>query len=210
MTYVLTVVTAGLRTPSSTRLLADRLAQASGDALRRSGPDVDVEVRVVEVRDHAHAVADALLTGFPTGALRSALADVAEADALVVVSPTFQGSYSGLFKSFVDLVEPGVLRGTPVLLAATGGSERHSLVVEHALRPLFAYLGAVGVPTGVYAATADFGGDGSAALDERIARAAGELAALTGGGAPRPARRDEFAQVTPFEQLLARAGAAGR
>ena len=118
-----------------------------------------MDLRVVDLREHAHAITDALLTGFPTGDLRDALAAVTGADALVVVTPTFQGSYSGLFKSFLDLVEAGTLRGVPVLLAATGGTARHSLVIEHALRPLFSYLGALTVPTGVYAATADFGGE---------------------------------------------------
>ncbi len=145
---------------------------------------------------------DALLTGFPAGQLREALADVVAADALIVVSPTFQASYSGLFKSFVDLIEMDQLRGTPVLLAATGGTERHSLVIEHALRPLFAHLGAFPVPTGVYAATADFGGDYAPALAAPVTRAAQELARLAAGGSTSGSslRRppvDEFAQVTP-------------
>ncbi len=122
------------------------------------------------------------------------------ADALVAVTPTFQGSYSGLFKSFLDLIEAGSLRGVPVLLAATGGTERHSLVIEHALRPLFSYLGALTVPTGVYAATADFGGEGSAALAARVDRAAAELAALLASGPGRPAAEPA---VTPFADLLA-------
>jgi len=194
---ILTVVSGGLRSPSSTRLLADQLAAAARSALVDAG--VPVQVRVVELREHAHAIADALLTGFPTGPLRDALADVTTADALIVVSPTFQGSYSGLFKSFMDLVEAGTLRGVPVVLAATGGTERHSLVIEHALRPMFSYLGALTVPTGVYAATSDFGGAGSAALADRIGRAAHELAALVAAGAARPAPDPE---LVPFADLL--------
>lgn len=215
---VLTVVSAGLRSPSSTRTLADQLTAAATRQFEALGERVSV--RVVEVREHAHAIADALLTGFPTGDLARALEDVEAADALIVVTPTFQGSYSGLFKSFVDLIEPGALRGTPVLLAATGGSERHSLVVEHALRPLFAYLGAPTVPTGVYAATSDFG-VGSPALTTRVDRAAGELAALVRGTtrAPRAGANGRDATpangvdadlpdgVSPFAQLLARTGA---
>lgn len=212
MTRTLTVISAGLRSPSSTRMLADRLAQAARAALSRAGEDV--EVHLVEVREHAHAIADALLTGFPTGELADALRGVTSADALVVVTPTFQASYSGLFKSFMDLIEEGTLRGIPVILAATGGSERHSLVVEHALRPLFSYLRAVPVPTGVYAATSDFG---DSALDSRIARAADDLADIVlgrvGGDSSAdaltrttPSQRvgDPFENVTPFEQLLAR------
>lgn len=195
---VLTVVSGGLRTPSSTRLLADQLAAAARTALADEVSTVDV--RHVEVREHAHAIADALLTGFPTGALRDALADVTGADALVVVTPVFQGSYSGLFKSFMDLVEAGTLRGVPVVLAATGGTERHSLVIEHALRPMFSYLGALTVPTGVYAATSDFGGEGSAALADRIGRAARELADLVAG---RPVRVALEPELVPFADLLA-------
>jgi FMN reductase len=199
---IVTVVSGGLRAPSSTRLLADQLAEAARRALEDAGDTV--ELRHVELREHAHAITDAMLTGFPTGALRDALADVTGADALVAVSPTFQGSYGGLFKSFMDLVEAGTLRGVPVLLAATGGTERHSLVIEHALRPLFSYLGAPTVPTGVYAATADFGGEGAPALAERIARAAGELAVMLDGGraGPPPARGP-----VPFTDLLPGGGA---
>lgn len=201
---ILTVVSGGLRSPSSTRLLADQLAAAAGTALAEAG--APAEIRVVELREHAHAITDALLTGFPTGPLKDALADVTGADALIVVSPTFQGSYSGLFKSFFDLVEAGTLRGVPVVLAATGGTERHSLVTEHALRPLLTYLGALTVPTAVYAATADFGGEGSAALADRIRRAASELAALVAGG-PRRAVADP--ELVPFADLLQGARAVG-
>lgn len=202
MTTRVVVISAGLRSPSSTRLLADELAAA----VRAQLGVHEVQIDHIEVRDHAHAIADALLTGFPTGALREALDQVAAADALVAVTPTFQGSYSGLFKSFVDLIEEGTLRGTPVLLGATGGSERHSLVIEHALRPLFAYLGAFVLPTGVYAATSDFGGDGAAALQRRIDRAAVEAAKVLGGNSIRGPKPDEFADFVPFDQLLKSVG----
>lgn len=192
---LLTVVSAGLRSPSSTRLLADQLTQ---EAQRGFGPDL--EVRQIEVRDHAHPIADALLSGFPAGELKRAVGEVTGADALIVVTPTFQASYSGLFKSFLDLIEAPGLQGVPVLLAATGGTERHSLVIEHAMRPLFTYLGAVTVPTGVYAATSDFGGTGAPALAARIERAVAELVRLAAGGyRDRP---DEHG-VVPFAQLLA-------
>ena len=152
-----------------------------------------------------------LLTGFPTGDLRDALADVTGADALVAVTPTFQRSYSGLFKSFLDLLEAGTLRGVPVLLAATGGTERHSLVIEHALRPLFSYLGALTVPTGVYAATADFGGEGSAPLAARVDRAAAELAALLskpGRAGRRPSPRSPRSRTSSRHRRAASRSAA--
>ncbi|HEY1134714.1 MAG TPA: CE1759 family FMN reductase, partial [Nocardioides sp.] len=157
MTRHLAVVTAGLSQPSTTRLLADQLAEAASAALSALGEEVVVDV--VELRDVAHALTDHLLTGFAAGGLAEAIGDVARADGLVVVTPVFSASYSGLFKTFFDVLEPETLAGKPVLLAATAGSARHSLVLEHALRPLFSYLRAVTVPTAVFAATEDFGGD---------------------------------------------------
>ena len=122
-----------------------------------------------------------------------------------MVTPVFAASYSGLFKTFFDVLEPEVLDGKPVLVAATAGTPRHSLVLEHALRPLFSYLHAVVVPTGVFAATDDFGHPG---LEARIERAAGELAALVGKVDPTARRHrtveDELAEPTPFEELLRR------
>ena len=196
----LVVVTAGLSQPSSTRLLADQLAAATDRALTGDGADVTVEV--VELREHAQALANNLLTGFPSGGLRAAIDSVLAADGLIVVSPVFNASYSGLFKMFFDVIERGALSEKPVLLAATGGSARHSLVLEHAMRPMFAYLQAVTVPTAVFAASEDWGSGGNGALNQRVDRAAGELARLvvaTASSGPV----DPFADITSFEQLLA-------
>jgi FMN reductase len=192
----LVVVTAGLSNPSSTRILADQLAAASVAALEAGGLAVDVDV--VELRDLAHAVTDNLLTGFPSGALADAVEAVAAADAVIAVTPVFSASYSGLFKSFFDVLETDALDGTPVLMAATAGTARHSLVLEHALRPLFSYLHAVPVPTAVFAAAEDFGSSG---LAERVDRAAGELADAV-LRRPRLRAADPFDDVTPFEELL--------
>lgn len=199
MTTRIVVVSAGLSNPSSTRLLADRLAAATTEALE------EVDLTQVELRDLAHELTDHLLTGFPAPALAAALAAVRDADGIVAVTPVFSASYSGLFKTFFDVLEAGTLEGKPVLVAATAGTARHSLVLDHALRPLFAYLRAIVVPTGVFAATDDFGDRG---LQTRIEQAAGELAALAGKvtttGTAHHHRTvdDEFADPTPFEQLL--------
>lgn len=203
------VVSAGLSVPSSTRLLADKIGDAVGRAVGARGREADV--LHVELRPLAHALADHLLTGFATGELAEAQEAVRRADALVVVTPVFSASYSGLFKTFFDVLEPGALDGTPVVVAATAGTARHSLVLDHALRPLFAYLRAVVVPTGVFAASEDFGATDDGSLDKRVGRAANELAALLGAGAaPAPAARRTAAQEliapTPFEQLLREAG----
>jgi FMN reductase len=196
------VVQAGLGQPSSTKLLADRLATATRDALLERGDET--EVVTVDLREHAHAMADALLTGFATGELRVALDAVRDADAVIAVTPVFQASFSGLFKTFADILDDGALRGTPVLMAATAGTARHSLVLEHALRPMFSYLKAVTVPTGVFAASEDWGTGGTVdtGLSGRIDVAAAELADLLTGRPPRTDRLDEFADPVPFEQLL--------
>ncbi len=206
MTYTLAVVTAGLSQPSSTRLLADRLAEAATRKLAEAGQDVLVEI--VELRPLAHALADNLVTGFPPAELEAAIATVTAADALVAVTPVFTASYSGLFKTFFDVLDKEALVGKPTIIAATAGRARLSLVLEHALRPVFSYLRAVVVPTAVFAATEDFGASAKAGdpLQERVDRAASELAALlapAGGPAPKRAPAvDPFDEVTPFEQLL--------
>ncbi|WP_426563191.1 FMN reductase [Angustibacter sp. McL0619] len=200
-TRSLVVVTAGLSQPSSTRLLADRLAAATSRAMAERGEAVDV--RVVELRELANELTNHLLTGFPSGALAEAVEAVRTADALIAVTPIFNASYSGLFKTFFDVLDEGSLDGVPVLLAATGGTARHSLAVDFAMRPLFAYLRADAVATGVFAASEDWGSAGRhGPLGRRIERAGGELAAAV-AGRPRVQRVDPFDEPTPFEQLLA-------
>jgi FMN reductase len=196
------VVSAGLSVPSSTRILADSLGAATRRALSALGQDSDVDV--IELRDLAHLITDHQLTGFPTGALADAVRQVTEADAVIAVTPVFSASYSGLFKMFFDGLEEGALEGRPVLIAATAGTARHSLVLDFAMRPLFAYLRADVVPTGVFAASSDFGSGSvgtTGSLSARIDRAAGELAGkVLRRGTTLPA--DPFDEPTPFEDLL--------
>jgi len=201
------VVSAGISVPSSTRILADNLGAAAARALR--GPSLTLvettkpEFTVIELRELAHQLTDNVLTGFPTGALADAVRRVAEADAIIAVSPVYTGSYSGLFKMFFDVLEDGTLEGKPVLIAATAGTARHSLVLEFAMRPLFAYLRADVVPTAVFAASEDFGGGAvrGGSLSQRIDRAAGELAdKVLRRGTTLP--DDPFENPTPFEDLL--------
>jgi FMN reductase len=202
-TRTLAVVSAGLSVPSSTRLLADRLTTATVAALRERG--VDVTVEVVELREHARDLADNLVTGFANGPLRTAVETVSGADALIAVTPIFSASYSGLFKTFFDVLDKEALVGKPVLLGATAGTARHSLALEHAVRPLFAYLRAVAVPTAVFAASEDWAGAGGVdrALADRIDRAAGELADLVTGRPAAAKPVDPYADPeTSFEELL--------
>jgi FMN reductase len=205
-TRTITVVSAGLSQPSSTRLLADRLAQATTARLAADG--VTAEVHVIELRDLAQDITNNLLTGFAAPKLAAAIEQLTASDGAIFVTPIFTTSYSGLFKSFIDVLDPDALSGMPVLLAATGGTERHSLALEYAMRPLFSYLHAVVVPTTVYAASSDWGSAGDAAtyaggggLPGRIDRAAGELAALVRAGDRSARVRDPFALPAGFSPV---------
>jgi FMN reductase len=206
-TRTIAVVSAGLSNPSSTRLLADRLTAATQAALAERG--ITATVEVVELREHARDLADNLLTGFANKPLQAAVDTVTGADAVLAVTPVFSASYSGLFKTFFDVLDKDALVGKPVLLGATAGTARHSLVLEHAMRPLFAYLRATVVPTAVFAAAEDWAGatEAGRGLADRVDRAAGELADLV-AGRPPAAPADPFADpTTSFEDLLRGSGA---
>ncbi|GAB93103.1 CE1759 family FMN reductase [Gordonia rhizosphera] len=184
----LVAVNAGLGEPSSTRLLVDRLVDAVTGELADS--PITVDVTIVDLRDLVVDIGRSLASGFAVGAVREAVESVQAADSLIAATPVFNASYSGLFKSFFDLVDVDRMEGKPVLIAATGGSPRHSMVLDHAMRPLFSYLRAVVVPTVVYAAAEDWAGTSgdTALLSERVRRAARELVtALRVGSAPAPA-----------------------
>ena len=198
MTTRLTVITAGITEPSSTRLLADRLTEAVVRAL----PGGDAHVELIEVRDIAHDLTNNVLTGFASPALQERLDAIVEADALVVSTPIYSASYSGLFKMLIDVLPADSLRGKPVLLGATGGTARHSLAIDHALRPLFAYLGALVAPVAVFAASEDWGSVEAGRLGARIQRAGADFARVV-AGSPAPPPVDPFEDVTPFESLLA-------
>lgn len=177
MSKVITIVSGGLRVPSSTRLLADHLGEALRTQAVRDG--LPPTIHVVELRSLARSITDAMLTGYPSEELDAAFTTLSNSDGLVAVTPAFNASFSGLFKSFFDVLPEETLTDMPVLIAATGGTERHSLVLEHAMRPMFSYLHALVSPTGVYAATADFGAQSaSSSLDQRITRAASDFTRL--------------------------------
>ena len=215
----LVVVTAGLSTPSSTRALADTLGQAVVSQVGARGEGL--EITVIELRELATELAEAMTNwGATTPQLDEAKRALSQASGLIAVTPIFQGSYSGLFKMFFDTLDPHALDHLPTLVAATGGSSRHALVLDYALRPLFNYLHATVVPTGIFQATEDFGTDEGAKTTRRIERAAKELADLivipsdrVGGlaspditanqqTAPRKTGLDLEEEFTPFSSLL--------
>ena len=201
-TRTIAVISAGLGQPSSTRMLGDRLADATVAALAEQG--VEAEVATFELRDLAHEITNAMLTGFPTGELRDVLAAVTGADGLIAVTPIFTTSYSGLFKSFLDIIDKDALNDMPVLIGATGGTPRHSLATEYAIRPVFTYLHADVVTTAVFAATDDWAGEGDDVnpLPSRIKRAGRELADKVVARPVRGAAADEFTDVPSFAEMF--------
>ncbi|MCW6003539.1 NAD(P)H-dependent oxidoreductase [Micromonospora sp. CPCC 205371] len=176
----ITVINAGVSDPSSTRLLADRVAQKVIDTLRESG--TTATVRSIDLGTLAVDVAQALVSGMPNPKVQAAIEQLARTDGIIAATPVYKAGISGLFKSFADLIDNDLLIAKPVILAATGGSARHAMVVDDHLRPLFAFLRALPMPTSLYAAPEDWS---STDLGKRIARAAGELAVLLRSGAGR-------------------------
>ncbi|MBS5826743.1 MULTISPECIES: CE1759 family FMN reductase [Actinomycetaceae] len=206
------VVSGGLSESASSTRLAKALAEATSNHLSQEG--VGADVQVVELRPLAGAIMDAMLTMNPVGDLADSLQAVREADGVIAVSPTFQASYSGLFKAFWDLFEDP-LREKPVLLGATGGTARHSLMIDYAMRPLFSYLRMDVMPSAVFAASDDFGdvidkndGTRDAPLHERIQSAGAQFAmALVARPAiGRAEADDKFKNVTPLEEMLGSLG----
>jgi len=171
----LTAFSGGFGYPSTTTQLVNLIVD-------HLGGELDGEPNRVELRDVAGDLPDATTMGFPSDKLQEALKQVEQADLLVAASATFRGSYAGLFKAFFDLVDPVAMREKPVILAATGETPRHQLVIDHAMRPLFSYFGCLIVPTSVYATPDDWviGGQPKQELDERVASIGKQARAILG------------------------------
>lgn len=156
--------------PSRTKSLVENIVSTAAD---RSGARttiydlVDIHPSLGATLDPRHAPPD----------LVALIDTITNADALVVGSPVYKGTYTGLFKHLFDLIDPKALKDKPVVLTATGGSERHALVVDHGLRPLFAFFSADILSTGIYATEPDFTDylPSSANLRARIERVVDEL-----------------------------------
>jgi FMN reductase len=176
----LVLVSAGTGNPSSTRLLGDRVAQKTLDLLGEA--EAPATVSAIELGPLAVDIARATVTGIISEDLQSAIERIAAADGVIAATPVYKAGISGLFKSFVDLLDNDLLVAKPILLAATAGSARHALVVDEQMRPLFAYMRALSVPTSIFATPEDWG---AGELGERIERAAGELEVLLRAGVGR-------------------------
>jgi FMN reductase len=189
----LVVISAGVSDPSSTRLLADRLAQRVVDLLREAGTPATVSV--IELGPIAGDIARSLVSGLPSDSVQAALDRLARADAIIASTPVYKAGISGLFKSFVDLVDNDLLIAKPVILAATGGTARHAMVVDEQMRPLFAFLRAIPTPTSLYAAPEDWG---TPDLGTRIKRAAKELTLLMSSGATHSIAAENWSDYQHF------------
>ncbi|AVY94224.1 MsuE subfamily FMN reductase [Microvirgula sp. AG722] len=135
--------------PSRTAALVEAL-------LERFAERLPVDIDVIEISDIGKALGGAFSVSALPEAVRRQFAAVESADFLIVAAPVFRGTYPGLFKHFFDLVGQNALVDTPVLLAATGGSDRHALVIDHQLRPLFSFFQSLTLPIGVYGTETDF------------------------------------------------------
>jgi FMN reductase len=218
----LVIVSAGTSQPSTTRMLADRIAAGSLEVLREM--DLTATTEAIEVAPLAVDVARASVTGVPSAELQAAIEQIAAADAVIASAPVYKAGISGLFKTFVDVLDNDLLIAKPVVLAATAGSSRHALVVDEQMRSLFAYMRALTLPTSVFAAPEDWG---AAELGERVRRAATELAVVLEGKiekgiadrgwsgyrhefAGNATRAEQTAADADFDSPLMRLAAGGR
>lgn len=184
MTFPRIVTVSGsLWVPSKTsalaRVIGQRLASATGG-----------QVEAIELSGFSAELGATLSAKDASAPVRRAVDAIADADILVAASPVFRGSFGGHFKHLFDLIELDAVQGKPVVLAATGGGEKHCLILEHALRPLFSFLGAYTTPTSVYATDRDFDGGelSSAAVASRVDSAVREALLIHGSSIGRGAR----------------------
>lgn len=193
-------VTAGLGTPSSSRLLTDAITREVSNQLLKSGMAPDVTI--YELRDYAVDVAYNMTNGFASARLAEVIKDVEDAHLLIAVTPVFTAGMSGMFKSFFDVLDNKALAGKPVIIGATGGTSRHSMVLDYAMRPMFAYLKADVLLTSIFAAPEDWGDSEATSLSDRIARLSIEaVEKVRHAVVSRPVADPEVS--LPFEQLLA-------
>ena len=176
----LVVINAGVSDPSSTRMLADRIAQKSLDRLSVAG--FATSLSIIDLAPLAVDIAKAIVAGFPGEKVQAAIDTLARADAVIAATPVYKAGISGLFKSFIDLIDNDLLIAKPVVLAATAGTARHAMVGDEQMRPLFAFLRAMTMPTSVFAAPEDWA---APELGTRIDRVAGELTQFVASGVGR-------------------------
>ncbi|MGX5832143.1 FMN reductase [Mesorhizobium sp. 43Arga] len=167
--------TGSFNRPSRSRALVELVATFAAE-------QYDVAASIYDITDLGASLGNARRFADLDPSAQAILRVTIEADVLVVGTPTYKGSYTGLFKHAIDLIDPGALLGTPVILTATGGGDRHALIVEHQLRPLFSFFQAHALPTAVYAADRNFADYRLTAepIRQRARQAVAELAPFVG------------------------------
>ncbi|HEX8132830.1 MAG TPA: CE1759 family FMN reductase [Actinomycetes bacterium] len=185
--FRLVVVTAGTSDPSSTRMLADQVAQRAADLAGRR--ENQVTTRVIDLRELATEITTAMVSRLVGPRLQQAIAALGDADGIVASTPVYAAGPSGLFTSFFQVLDSDLLIAKPVVLAATAGTARHALVVDQQLRSLFAYLRTTATPTSLFAAPEDWS---DPALTRRIDRAALELVLLMESGFARQVKDESW------------------
>ena len=173
----LAVISAGTSDPSSTRLLANRLADRSSELAACHGRTVTSSV--IELREISADICTALISQIITPRLQAAITAIGEADGIIASTPVYKAGPSGLFTAFIDILDDDLIIARPVVLAATAGTARHALVVDDQMRSMFAYLRALTIPTSLFAAPEDWGDPD---LNKRIDRAAVEFVLLMESG----------------------------
>lgn len=183
----LAIVSAGTSNPSTTRMLADRLATAVAKLAEID--DAKLRIDVIETRDLSAELAVAVTSGLLGEGLEQAVEVLRAADGIIATAPVYKADPSAAFTALFQVLDQDLLVGKPVVLGATAGTARHSLVVDHGMRASFAYLRALTTPTGVFATSADWG---SPELGSRIERAAFELWLLMRSGFAREVREGSW------------------
>ena len=188
--FKVVAVSGSVQRPSRTLVLVEQLLAALAEVL-------PIDVHLITLEELAPAIGGTSYRDQLPGRVQAELAAIESADVLVVGSPVYRGSYTGLFKHLFDLVHHEALIDVPVLLAATGGSDRHALVIDHQLRPLFSFFQARTLPLGVYASEQDFSGHEitSKALRERIALAVARALPLLSASSADDLRTAPVAQA---------------
>ena len=179
----LAVISAGTSDPSSTRLLANRIADRSSELAACHGRTVTSSV--IELREISADICTALISQLITPRLQTAITTLREADGIIASTPVYKAGPSGLFTAFIDILDDDLIIARPVVLAATAGTARHALVVDDQMRSMFAYLRALTIPTSLFAAPEDWGDPD---LNKRIDRAAVEFVLLMESGFSRNVR----------------------
>ncbi|MFI2364062.1 CE1759 family FMN reductase [Promicromonospora sp. NPDC019610] len=218
----LVVISAGVSDPSTTRMLAERTTAAAMEHLRAGGAQVTASF--VDLAAMGADIGRSIVSADPTAPVQRAIELVGSADGLIAATPVYKAGISGLFKSFADLLDNDLIVAKPAILSATAGTARHAMVVDEQLRPLFAFMRALPVPTSLFAAPEDWA---DPALGKRIDRAAVEFTELVRAGVGRAitdaawkgyqhqfngnaTRAEKSADDLDFDTRLMRLAAGGR